>query len=391
VFFFHCISFNKKNMNWIFNNDHFVGYYKKPIPIQKIHANFSSNTGLTKAAVFDLDHTLIKPTDNKIFSKNDSDWTFFSPKIINKLKSLNNDYEIIIVTNQHGITSGKTNKDLWISKINKFALLLNIPFTILVSIQKNYYRKPNTKLWDDYIDSNYQIIKDKSFYCGDAAGLQKRNINGINLPKDFSDSDLKFALNIDIKFIHRDEFVFDVNYKEIQPNYPIDFTKLSINKYNKFIPEHQELIIMVGFPGSGKSYYVKNYLSLNYFHVSLDKYKSSNKCINLCKKKLEEGDSVVIDNTNPSIESRKKFIDIAKKLNIKIRCIFFTTDELLSFHNNHFRSKINNSKIVPKIAYNIYKKKFIEPCIKEGFYKINKIDFILENHNNLSEYYLFYF
>lgn len=37
----------------------------------------------------------------------------------------------------------------------------------------------------------------KSFYCGDAAGRLKTS----STPKDFSDSDLKFALNIGLPFL----------------------------------------------------------------------------------------------------------------------------------------------------------------------------------------------
>ena len=69
-----------------------------------------------------------------------------------------------------------------------------------------------------------------SFYCGDAAGLPKRNINNLTIPKDFSDSDLKFALNIGLKFMHRDEFVYNVQ-QEIEINYPINFDSIKFGKY----------------------------------------------------------------------------------------------------------------------------------------------------------------
>lgn len=42
-----------------------------------------------------------------------------------------------------------------------------------------------------------------SFYCGDAAGRPKTDLK----PKDFSDSDLKFAREIGVKF-HTPESLF---------------------------------------------------------------------------------------------------------------------------------------------------------------------------------------
>ena len=50
--------------------------------------------------------------------------------------------------------------------------------------------------------------------------------------------------------------------------------------------------------------------------------ENQNKCLKLCFEYLQKGDSVVIDNTNPHIESRKVYLDIARKLNINVRCLF---------------------------------------------------------------------
>jgi bifunctional polynucleotide phosphatase/kinase len=49
-------------------------------------------------------------------------------------------------------------------------------------------------MWDTLISNNVgvKINKEKSFFCGDAAGRKNGKV------KDFSDSDLKFALNVGI-------------------------------------------------------------------------------------------------------------------------------------------------------------------------------------------------
>jgi bifunctional polynucleotide phosphatase/kinase len=67
---------------------------------------------------------------------------------------------------------------------------------VFVASHEDEYRKPGAKMWDCLVDNNggVKIIKEKSFFCGDAAGRKNGKI------KDFSDSDLKFALNVGIEF-----------------------------------------------------------------------------------------------------------------------------------------------------------------------------------------------
>lgn len=48
--------------------------------------------------------------------------------------------------------------------------------------------------------------------------------------------------------------------------------------------------------------------------------------------------NVVIDNTNSSIENRKKFIEIAKNNGVKsIRCIYFNVPKEICMENNSLR------------------------------------------------------
>ena len=128
-----------------------------------------------------------------------------------------------------------------------------------------------------------------------------------------------------------------------------DLTKIIKGKYTPFKANHIELIIMVGFPGSGKSFYTNNYIvPFGYAHVSQDLLKTAKKCMTECENNLQKGLSVVIDNTNPSKIVRKRYLDIANKYNVKCRCIQFSTSIELSKHNNNFRSMINNIKSIRK-------------------------------------------
>lgn len=355
-------------MNWNRNDNYIAGNYLKKEEFTKT----------SKVAGFDLDFTLIKPTGGKKFSKSSDDWEFMTGGIPDKLRSLAKDgYRVVIVSNQKGVSNGKTDLELWKEKIKNLGKELKIPFTILASFNNDLYRKPRTILWNKFIKCN----RSKSFFCGDAGGLGVRMINGNKVSKDFSDSDLKFALNLGLKFIHRDEFVFGVK-RECEPKYMVDFKKIPEGKY-KFKPYSQELIINVGYPGSGKSFYTNNLiLKHKYVYVNRDTLKTKKKCLKVCEEGLASGKSVVIDNTNPLKSDRKEFIEIANRFDIRIRCLHFMTSRELSMHNNIYRHVISDgeTKMVPEIAYNIFRKKYEEPSKKEGFYKIENLDFLLDKN-----------
>lgn len=93
------------------------------------------------------------------------------------------------------------------------------------------------------------------------------------------------------------------------------------------------MVLMVGSPGSGKSHFVKNYLK-EYGYVNRDTLRSWQKCIAAVEQYLNQGKSVVIDNTNPDPTSRHRYTEISKKRNIPIRCFIMTTSMEHAKHNN---------------------------------------------------------
>lgn len=92
---------------------------------------------------------------------------------------------------------------------------------------------------------------------------------------------------------------------------------------------------MVGYPGSGKSHFVRQHLvPAGYVHVNRDTLGSWQKCVSAMESALANGKSVVIDNTNPDRESRKRFID---KASVPCRCFLMTTSIEHVRHNNRVR------------------------------------------------------
>jgi bifunctional polynucleotide phosphatase/kinase len=336
----------------------------------------AKTTSKSKVAGFDLDDTLIRPTGNKKFSTSHSDWQFYNDNVVSKLEELyEDDYVIVIVSNQKGVSTGKVTKYTLKKKIQLFAKQIKIPFIILMATHDDLYRKPRTQMWSNHIKCD----KTHSFFCGDAGGLLE----------DFSDTDRKFALNLNIQYMHRDEWLNEIPSDEEYDwddtediRYNVDFDQIKTGKYDDFEkPKYQELVINVGFPGSGKSFYTNNYVLDNeYAYVNQDTLRTQIKCLKECEAQLKDNKSVVIDNTNLTSVIRKKYIDLAKKYKVKCRCLYFTASMDISRHNNILRNIMTegDTKIIPKVAYYKFRKQFEEPQKKEGFYKIEKIEFILD-------------
>jgi len=136
---------------------------------------------------------------------------------------------------------------------------------------------------------------------------------------------------------------------------------------------------MCGPPGSGKSTFTKRYLiPSGYVWVNRDTLHTIQKCVAIALDAINDGSSVVIDNTNPSKESRRVFLDLAKSNNIPARCFVFKTDLEIAEHLNFVRVRMTEGAVrrIPEIAYNTYKKNWEEPHPEEGFSEIKQIPFV---------------
>lgn len=322
-----------------------------------------------KLALFDLDDTLVVPTSKHKFSINENDWKWAYDSVSKKLRQLiDNDYSIIIVSNQAGIEKGHTNSDIWMSKVDNICNNLGIEMRFFCSTGHNKFRKPFPTFFHELIPRKVisNLDFDFTFFCGDCAGRKK----------DRTDTDYKFALNCLINFKTPEE-VFE-GKTCVLPK--IDYPKLpeidnNENILKNFIPINNEIIIMIGCQGSGKSFIsnqIKN--KFGYVVVNQDILKTKKKCFSLVNELISKKKNIIIDSTNPDKQSRKVWIDIANKNKYNIRAILMTTDNGVANHNNHYRHLVTGCKIVPKVAYNIFKSKYQEPKKSEGFSDIIKIN-----------------
>jgi bifunctional polynucleotide phosphatase/kinase len=131
------------------------------------------------------------------------------------------------------------------------------------------------------------------------------------------------------------------------------------------LSDAKQVVIMVGYPGSGKSTIAKKICENEQFVlVQGDVHKTSPKMIKAALPCVKEGKSVVFDATNSSCKKRSEYLEFAKKHNMKVVCVHMTTSLEESYKRNKEREPDNQ---VPKIAYSVYTKHYNCPSVEEGF------------------------
>lgn len=302
-----------------------------------ININLNGFMYRSKMAGLDYDHTLVKPKTKSTFSKDIDDWMWLRPGVPVMLKLLHkNGYALVVFTNQ--------SQKFKMAQIEKALATLNLPISIFIETEKEF-KKPNPRMYNTYIKDKKRVNKEDSFYVGDALGR----------PGDFADSDKEFAVNSGIKYKSPEE-IFPFPAKAESPTI-------------KTFPDHREIVLMVGYPGSGKSTYAQKTFGDNERYIILhgDDHKTEASIKKALKKALTENPnkSVVLDATHSGKKKRKVFIDIAKEFNIPVRAIHITTSIEESMHRN-----LQREKHVPKIALYMFRKHHEVPDLVEGLYEV---------------------
>ena len=90
---------------------------------------------------------------------------------------------------------------------------------------------------------------------------------------------------------------------------------------------------------------------------------------------------ISLDNTNADIATRGIWIDLASKIKVPIRCVYFTASARLCEHNDTVRAltigAFNPEKrsMLPHSAFAGFAARFKEPSEREGFQDLTRIDF----------------
>jgi predicted kinase len=125
-----------------------------------------------------------------------------------------------------------------------------------------------------------------------------------------------------------------------------------------------QAVIFIGIQGSGKTtFYAERFLK-THLRISLDMLKTRNKerqFVQLC---LATGQKFVIDNTNPTLIERRKYIDAAKEARFEVVGYYFHSTVQEAICRNSQRT---GKEIVSVIGIRATNKKLQPPQLAEGF------------------------
>lgn len=125
-----------------------------------------------------------------------------------------------------------------------------------------------------------------------------------------------------------------------------------------------QAILFIGIPGSGKSTFYKEHFFDTHLRISMDLLNTRNKEQQLMEFARSVQQKVVIDNTNPTMSERKRYINWFKEKKYKVVAYFFEPNFEQSLRWNSQRV---GKKNVPEVGIRSVLKKLERPTKSEGF------------------------
>lgn len=306
-----------------------------------------------KVVFADLDHTLITPKGKHVFPKSLDDWKWKNEAVVPKLKEMYEmGYEIVIVSNQKKMKGDEVR-----AKAKMIYDDLSLPFVFISGHSDLYYRKPQLGLLEvliEYIFKERSNIDQSSVFLGDSA------------------ADLYFARNTNIRFVHTDMFFLGTPNKEFAKieakAHPLtEWVSKTVPSLPSLKSSSKHLVIMVGSPASGKSYYSHELENKGFLRINKDTMKVDKVMLKAFEKGIQEGRNIVVDNTNPTKEARAKWIATAKNALYSITIVWMNFPmPVVEFLDNYriYKNK-NQDTHVPAVAMRVYYKKLEAPTQDE--------------------------
>jgi len=306
-----------------------------------------------KMAAFDYDWTLVRPESGNTFARGRDDWRWMQPTVPRDLKNFYDaGYFIAIFTNQ--------TKAFKREQVLKVLGDLKIPMAVCIGVEKAD-QKPGVAMMDALtarIAGAKEWKLGASFFVGDAMGRRG----------DWSDVDKVFAETVGFGKIRVPEDLFKPAAAVAAPAPAGAAAAAAAAPAGAPLPDalsvappgQREVVIMIGFPGSGKSTIATGLFGADARYEVLhgDHYKTPKKLAQAASAALAAGKLPVVDATNPSREKRAVYIALAREAGVPARCVHVATSRETAYARNVARVE---AKVVPRIAYAVYNKHFVAP------------------------------
>lgn len=126
-------------------------------------------------------------------------------------------------------------------------------------------------------------------------------------------------------------------------------------------------VIFIGIQGSGKSTFYQQHLASTHTRINLDTLKTRHRENLLLRECIREGKDFVVDNTNPTIEQRRHYIEAARAAGYTVIGYYFDVPIQDCLERN--RARTGKAKIPVPALYGT-RKKLQPPTLAEGFDKL---------------------
>jgi predicted kinase len=129
-----------------------------------------------------------------------------------------------------------------------------------------------------------------------------------------------------------------------------------------------DLVILIGLQGAGKSSFCRAHLAASHTVVSKDRLRNNRRPTQrqrqLIEEALQAGQSVAVDNTNPTVQDRAELIDLGRRFGATVGGYYFESRLEDCLARNRSRSGKDR---VPDVALFSAAKKLQLPAYSEGF------------------------
>jgi len=125
-----------------------------------------------------------------------------------------------------------------------------------------------------------------------------------------------------------------------------------------------EAIILIGIQGSGKTTFYRDRLGGSHVHINLDTLRTRRRECLLLQECLDSKRPFVVDNTNPTIKARRRYLEPAQAAGVLVVGYYFATDIQTALERNARRL---GRECVPPKAIRATRNRIERPSLEEGF------------------------
>lgn len=125
-----------------------------------------------------------------------------------------------------------------------------------------------------------------------------------------------------------------------------------------------QLVILMGMQACGKSTFYRENFFFTHMRISLDMLKTRHRERELVKRCLALKQRLVIDNTNPALEDRARYIEPAREHGFEVVGYFFQSNLQDALRRNRKRTGKHR---IPDAGLRHTAKRLVAPTMDEGF------------------------